>query len=617
MYNIYPNVIKQFNNDGYFTLEKVKIFCENSKNVFKELNELCAFSTDSFENANFKYLEKKTFEKDEYEILISPQEVVINSGGDIGMYYATKSIKQIINNNSIQCGYVYDKPDLKVRGFMHDISRNKVPKLETLKYIVDTMSDLKMNHLELYVEGFCFEYKSFPQYLEDECYITIKEYQELEQYCNDHYIDLVPNQNGLGHMEKWLEKVEFKDLAEAPEGIHLWGSHRPPSTLNVYDPRSIKLIEKIYDDMLSISNSKYFHMNFDEPFELGLNKTKDKCLEIGKENVYLDFALQAKKIIDKYHKVPLIWGDVLINHDNVLDKIPKDMIFVDWGYEAEYPFEQHLQKIKKAGLKFIAAPATTSWCSLLTRTYDYMENISTAVWSVYNLDGEGIIITDWGDIGHMQPLSTSLPPLVYAGMLSYRVQHGTFKQMKYYLNKYIFKDEDNIAADIFMDAGSYLKYEPHYTGNGSVTFYSMVWALNAMKEENPIQYFKTKMVYNLFNSKQYELLIDFFNQKRKEISICNIDQLFKDELNNSIDILEMIANINIGYQEKIDVDFRLNKLSVAYNAIENIEKDLEKIWLIRNKYSHLSMTIANLEKVKEFIKKSLDYYQGGKDETKN
>lgn len=617
MYNIYPRVKEQFNKEGYFTFEKVNLFCEKSKNVFIELTNLFPINETSLKEANLKYLIKNDLEDQEYEIEIDVDNITIYASSEIGMYYATKSLKQMIESNKVRCGFVKDKPDLKVRGFMHDISRNKVPKLETLKYIVDVMSDLKMNHLELYVEGFSFEYKSFKQYLDDESYITISEYQELEKYCNDHYIDLVPNQNGLGHMEQWLAKEEFKDLAEAPEGIHLWGSHRPPSTLNVLDPRSLELVEKMYDDMLPISNSNYFNMNFDEPHELGLNKTKDLCLEIGKENVYLEFVKKAYDVIKKYNKTPLIWGDVLINHDNVLDKIPKDMIFVDWGYDAEYPFDKHLLKLKKAGIKFMAAPATTTWCTLLTRTYDYIENISAAVWHTYELDGEGILLTDWGDIGHMQHLSASLAPLVYAGLLSYRVAHGTFKDLKYYLNKYIFKDSKNLAADVFMDAGSYLKYEPHYTGNGSVTFYTMVWILNSFKDENPIEYFKTKMKYNLFNFEQYTLLMDFFNQKKKEINMCEIDEIFKDEIINSINILEIIAMVNIGYQENIELIYRLKTFEYAYNAINGVIKDLEKLWLNRNKYSHLNQTVNNLLKVKEFIKNSIEYYQGGKDETKN
>ena len=614
MYNIYPKVKEQSRKEGYFTLQEVNIFCKKNKNVFIDLQNICQVNSVTLDKANVKYLDKEGLDNEEYEIVINPDCIEVYSSTDCGFYYASKTLKQMLVEKMVECGYIKDKPDLKVRGFMHDISRNKVPKLETLKYIVDIMSDLKMNHFELYVEGFSFEYKSFSQYLEDESFITVDEYLELEKYCNDRFIDLVPNQNGLGHMEQWLQTDEFKDLAESPEGIHLWGTLRAPSTLNVLDSRSLELIERMYDDMLPISNSKYFNMNFDEPFELGLNKTKDVCEKKGKANVYLEFVEKAYQLIKKHNKIPLIWGDVLINHDDVLDKIPKDMIFIDWGYDAEYPFDKHLLKLKNAGIKFMAAPGTTTWCSLLGRTTDYLENISAATWNTYKLGGEGVLVTDWGDVGHMQHLSATLAPLVYTGLLSYRVKYGTFKDLKYYLNAFIFKDELNLAADVFMDAGSYLKYEPIYTGNGSVTFYSLVKMLNAMKEENPIQYFKEKMKYCKYNLQQYTLLMDFFSQKKKEINMCKIDDIFKLEMINSINILEMIAMVIIGYQETEDLQFRLKTLKHSYDSVDLLITDLERLWLVRNKYSRLNQTVKLLEKVKKFIKISIEYYQGGKDE---
>ncbi len=617
MYNVYPSIKFYEHIDGYFSFSNINLFCEKNKNVFIDLEELFKVSIVSCENANIRYLDNKKLEDQEYEINIQENCIEIYANSDIGFYYATKTLKQLLKEEQLKCGYIKDKPDLKIRGFMHDISRNKVPKLETLKYIVDIMSDLKMNHFELYVEGFSFEYKSFPQYLEDECYITIEEYKELEKYCDEHFIDLVPNQNGLGHMEQWLNKEEFKELAEAPEGIYLWGSWRPSSTLDVSNPKSLELVKQMYDDMLPISNSKYFNMNFDEPFELGLNKNKQRCLEIGKGNVYLEFVEKAREIILKYNKTPLIWGDVLLNHDEVLDRVPKDMIFIDWGYDAQYPFDKTLKKVKDNNLKFMAAPATTSWCSLLTRTYDYLENISAAVWHTYELNGEGILLTDWGDIGHLQHLSASLAPLVYCGLLSYRVKHGTFKDLKYYLNKYIFKDKNNLAADVFMDAGSYLKFEPHYTDNGSVTFYSLVWVLKSFLVDDPIDYYKTKMKYNLYNRNQFVLIMDFFEQKKKEVNLCEIDQLFKDEIKNSISILEMAARIMIGYQENDEINFRLKELKKAYESIENIILDLRKIWLVRNKSSRLNDSVENLLTIKKFIKMSIEYYQGGKNGTQN
>ena len=466
MYNIYPQLKKQISYDGYFDKKECfNAYFSHDVLFLDEAKKSINFNLSNYENANLIFKQIEGLDKEEYEIEITSNKIEIKATTDNGLYYGFKTLKQLLETDKIKCGKIKDKPDLKTRGFMYDISRNKVPKVETVKYIIDIMSDLKMNHLELYVEGLSFEYKSFKQYLEKDSYITLDEFKELEHYANIHYIDLVPNQNGFGHMADWLKIDEFKDLAVAPNGIDLWGTHRAPSTLNPLDPRSLELIKKMYDDMLSVSNSKYFNMNFDEPFELGLERSKEECEKHGTGNVYMDYALKAIDIIKSYHKIPLMWGDVVLKHDDVLHRIPKDLIFIDWGYEAEYPFEKNLLKLKEANIKFMAAPASTSWCSLLTRTYDYLENISSAIWHIYSLDGEGVILTDWGDVGHLQHLSASLPPLVYMGLLSYRVHHGIFKDLKPYLNKYIYKDKLNLASDIFMDAGTYYKYEPHYTGN--------------------------------------------------------------------------------------------------------------------------------------------------------
>ena len=111
--------------------------------------------------------------------------------------------------------------------------------------------------------------------------------------------------------------------------------------------------------------------------------------------------------------------------------------------------------------------------------------------------------------------------------------------------------------------------------------------------------------------------MDFFKQKKKEIEMCDIEQLIKDELNNSINILDMMAMINISYQESVDLHFRIDMLNEADQILNVIIEDLRRLWLVRNKYSRLDKSVGNLLKVKEFIKISKEYYQGGKDETKN
>lgn len=48
----------------------------------------------------------------------------------------------------LPCVGIEDWPDFKSRGFLHDITRGKVPRLETLKELADRLSFYKVNQLQ-------------------------------------------------------------------------------------------------------------------------------------------------------------------------------------------------------------------------------------------------------------------------------------------------------------------------------------------------------------------------------------------------------------------------------------------------------------------------------------
>lgn len=137
---------------------------------------------------------------------------------------------------------------------MIDISRNKIPQLETLYRIIDLISDLKFNQLQLYIEGSPFAYESFPQVWELETPLTGEEILLIDAYCRERYIELVPNQNSFGHMEHWLSRPEFNHLAEIPGGFmlpdHMYdhdlypdGLFMQPGTFHTGDPEVLSLLE--------------------------------------------------------------------------------------------------------------------------------------------------------------------------------------------------------------------------------------------------------------------------------------------------------------------------------------------------------------------------------------
>ena len=209
-------------------------------------------------NGLFRFIENTEISGEGYHLILSSNRVDILYGDLAGAYYGLLTFKQL---NKIYTGLIpnmkiEDYPDLNIRGVMLDISRDKVPTLETLYGIVDILADLKYNHLELYVEGFSFAYPSFKSLWEEkETPITGEEIMELDKYCKERFIDLVPNQNSLGHMMTWLETDQFADLAECPDGYSLMPFIKMKSTLEPYDPGSIQLVEDMTNDILPYFSS--------------------------------------------------------------------------------------------------------------------------------------------------------------------------------------------------------------------------------------------------------------------------------------------------------------------------------------------------------------------------
>jgi hypothetical protein len=511
MFNLMPKVKEIVALEGNTSLSHIKtlycdpLFGEIGDEVKKILPDITPLAAS--DDADM-VITLEAFAKEEYKIEVQNDKIMIQAGFKPGCFYALKTLSQIIGQSygTLPNMHIHDFPSLSIRGFMADISRNKVPKLETLKMLADKMADLKYNHLELYVEGFSFEYRSFKEYLEAESYITVAEYQELERYCKARMIDLVPNMNGFGHMMDWLRLDEFKHLAECPDGFFIWGAHRAPSTLNATDDGSVKLVKQMYDDMLPYSTSPYFNMNFDEPYELGEGKSKAYCQEQGKENVFVEYLKKLYCHVKNYDKTGLIWGDFLIRHPEAIRKLPEDIIFIDWGYNKTYPFDQHLKMLGDLNINFMAAPGTSSWMSVMGKADDMMETVRNSTTHTKLNHGQGVLLTDWGDLGHIQYLPVSYFGLAYAGGAMWSEDVPNEEDVCHYLNHSIFKDPTEILGKLMPEMGRYDRLEGLVSDYGTKTFMSVLWAEHMIKETDPLAAFMNKMKTNIIDETHLEKL---------------------------------------------------------------------------------------------------------------
>jgi len=398
----------------------------------------------------------------EYTIRIVEGSIEVKAKNKAGIFYAENTLKRLLayalaEQKSIPEIHINDWANFERRGYMLDISRDKVPTMESMYLLVDQLADWRINELQLYTEH-TFAYENHKVVWENSSPFTAAQIQELDKYCQQRHIDLVPNQNSFGHLENWLKHDEYLDLCECETDCKtVWGK-RKRTSLAPTNPKSLALMEELYAELLPNFTSPYFNIGCDETVELCLGKSKSACDRLGKGNVYLNYLKQLNAVAQKNGKQTQFWGDIILNHPELISEIPKDMIPLVWGYGATYPFDENLPKFKNAGLDFYVCPGTSTWRSEIGRNKNAFVNLKKAAIEGQKNDAKGYLITDWGDYGHFQPRSVGYASMLLGASYAWNYQEESLGQLENNLNKYVFDDPTGNTAQAMLILGNaYLK----------------------------------------------------------------------------------------------------------------------------------------------------------------
>ena len=86
-----------------------------------------------------------------YELRAGPQGVSIRHADDAGLRYARGALAQLERHSgALPALEIRDWPDFPVRGYMLDISRDRVPTRDTLERTVDILAALTTAHVPRY-----------------------------------------------------------------------------------------------------------------------------------------------------------------------------------------------------------------------------------------------------------------------------------------------------------------------------------------------------------------------------------------------------------------------------------------------------------------------------------
>jgi len=620
--------------EGNFTLPAVIYFqaaVDEAQIIQKIISNRLNVKAELEKSGSFKFIKNKTLEEQAYILSIQPNQVKIEYASSAGLYYAITTLKQIREQSIHQfpCVQIQDQPDLKIRGALLDISRGKIPTLQTLYKMVDFLSDLKYNQLQLYIEGFSFAYPSFKNVWENtETPLTPGEIKALDLYCKDHFIELVPNQNSLGHMDAWLAKDEYKDLAECPKGYAFLGLINMKTTLAPSNPRSLELVSKMSDDLLPNFSSDKFNVNLDEPFELG--KNKDHPVNDPKEiaKIYLDYAKRLNRYVESKGKKMMIWGDIISKNPELTAEIPKDITLLEWRYEAFQDFEKICKIYQTAGLHYMVCPGTSSWTSFTGRTENMMVNIQNAVENGIKYGADGMLITDWGDSPHLQYLTVSYAGLAYGAALSWNNTPDTKEALSDYLSELVFRDTSNKMGSIVLELGRYAQFEEYPMVGGTMTG----WAFRFGLMNKPM----TDAIYTKFQTGIFEFLppdeasrkilkwgfdhpkiynpkaiISFMDTLERELLTAHLDipdsALIVDEYRNAIQMVKlgaMLKQYNNYHLQQSDTGNK-ELLTEMKTICQGILSEHKRLWMMRNKTSGLDKSMESIKNLQVQIEQQL------------
>ncbi|MBQ3934200.1 MAG: family 20 glycosylhydrolase [Clostridia bacterium] len=353
-----------------------------------------------------------------YRLTVCRESVTVEGESPAGAFYGIQTLRQLIRESSgtLPCLVIEDKPDMAHRGFYQDISRGRVPTVASTKKLIDMLSYYKQNSLQFYIEH-TFPFDEYAGICRADNSVTPEEIVELDEYCWEHFIDFVPSLSTFGHLYRLLDDPrwhEYCELDKYEPFSNDWHNAMAHHTIDPSNPGSIHIIRSMIDQYLPLFRSNYFNICCDETFDLGKGRNAGK--DSGK--LYLEFTKQIIAHVQSRGKTVMMWGDIVLNHPEVLKNLPKSVVMLNWGYSPE-PNVGNAVKFREAGYRQILCPGTSCWNNWSEHIGVAERNIVAMIRSGHENGALGSLNTAWGDYGHTASMNTTLYGIVLAAAYSW------------------------------------------------------------------------------------------------------------------------------------------------------------------------------------------------------
>ena len=298
-------------------------------------------------------------------------------------------------------------------GLMIDVSRNAVPKTDTLKRIIVYMAKMGFNMLMLYTEG-TFKMEKYPYFGYMRGAYTEAEIKSVVDFCGIFGIEVVPCIQTLAHLSRTLRWNYAADMKDTDD------------ILLIDEEKTYEFIEEMIKTSRKYYKSAKIHICMDEAHMVGLGKYLSRHGYTNRFELLTKHLSRVIKITGKYGFTPIMWSDMFFRlgsetgdyydknarmPENISELIPENISLVYWDYtnEDENLCDFMIKAHKQMGRNIIFAGGLCTWNRLCANNAKTKLTAKAALSACRKNNIRSVFTTVWGDDGAECSIFTALP----------------------------------------------------------------------------------------------------------------------------------------------------------------------------------------------------------------
>ena len=321
-----------------------------------------------------------------YFLIMEPGRRVIAANTETGLFYGLQSLKQLTRSGWNGSLFIADWPAFAHRVIYDDISRGPISTIDYIKQQIERMAELKINYLSFYIEH-VVQPVSYPDFAPANGKLTIPQIKALSAYAEKYHMQLIGSFQSFGHFEKILSLPQYRSMGETS------------TLISPLDPKAQDFLTKVIGELCDAFNAPYFNVNCDETFDLAKGKSKAYIDSIGPGRFYADHLRFLYDIVKRHGKRMMMWGDIALQHEEVLDMLPKDVIYLTWEYGDKESFDPWIAPFKKRNLEFMVCPGILNSYRMFPDMVMARDNIDGFLEAGHEGGATGAFTTIWDDGG--------------------------------------------------------------------------------------------------------------------------------------------------------------------------------------------------------------------------